>query len=1218
MPPKKKEVGKKEDEQIDEAALPPWTSYQVYLHLHPHLQSCLDPFLASLSYIYRTVSRTELSEFAVEKELMHAGETASPAVLAKAYRLKISQLELAARVAKRDKVPRGLEDKKKPPAKEAKGKDAKGKIPISPRNDADEADPDLQEVIYIMHDYPETVEEAQAIYAEGGCFNMLLHCRPTDAELKDRLEKQREAYEKLVLERKEKVDRGEDPGQEPTPPIPPDAYPAIFLELQRLSIAAPSESAAHQCCSKVVTHSAKEAAELSEEERDLRFTKAILEAIKEPAKAYLKFEAWLKTIQLISIPYTADKEATLYERLIWDIRENQASEAYFLLCLLFQTVRRADHSHESEAKTLDQHFSSLWNEISHSMNAQEPVPVLPPSPLPPQTIIHDFDRIKANSGNLPLSKLSIAELLQQIYDGLHLPGLRRFMMPAVAIKPESERGEERTALESFASIPVTAFHRALILTHFESALKKTQPEREWDFGDRIFEERLDNSLSGQILLETALLDPETVIKYDELTDSLLVAVLHKAPQGRVYRQRWHYPWRAKPCFEHWHACMRPQDITQPSFLDVDSSITGEIREKTKIFCPADDSIVKTSDLFIGPRRTGEKWWKEVSTSSSRVVVIKDDILFGIKAVAGKPEFWTKFRDNARVIVERTASGLAVSLGSESGLVAKILPDGSVVQQCDYRPVANYEVPKLSEEVEEVNRVVTLKGTVIRYMKNSTIQIYFANGNVSVRSTDKVWQTVNNKGRRRAKRQKDGIEYLLDSIKVSTFIDPETSAKVLIREDWTIVVKYSDGALVALHKDGTKMYTSPNKTKIVVEHPKYAAVLVTMDPAKARQHTIIGSRSTDSGLGAGDVMMRSHDGLILEVRMDSGLTLHSFVQKQEMEGLNQFAVNRVNLVEARDGTVIKTQQDGEVAVISGGARRKLAERGEGDQFAYFYELFSVPEDRSFGVYTADLKAEVLWTKDAEGNLFTMKAAGGAQAKLAVSLNFDDIAGQEPHSPAFSDGEYIDPESRFLPPPPSIPDPRLFVVSANSTCTELLSEKQLASYFLLQQKLGGSVTSQEVESATAVTVTWRPDVHPDPRFIDSPLEKYGLPSSVGEVKQTEPLPAIAIPEIYNTRTFFKFVPFTSDDRVKFLDDLQRFKEWREAKAVQRKEWITTDPRSEADRKEEQAALAKIQIMLFGAEPQRSDHSDEFVKSLSRGSAQDDPSISPPDPEDSTPLD
>jgi len=1214
MPPKKKEVGKKEDEVIDEAALPGWTSYQVWLHLHPYLQSALDPFLASLSYIYRAVSRTELAEYAAEKELMPAGESASPAVLAKAYRLKISQLELAARVAKRDKVPRGIEDKKKPPAKEAKGKDAKGKIPTSPRNDADEADPDLQEVLYILHDYPGSLEEAQALYAEGGCFNLLLHCRPTDVELKAKADFEREMYEKALLDRKEKEARGEDPGPEPVSPAKPEDYPAVFLELQRLSVAAPSESAAHHCSSKVVTYSAKETAELSEEEREIRFGRTVLETIKEPAKAYLKFEAWLKTIQILPIPYSANTDRVLYERLIWDIGEKQADEAYFLLCLLFQVVRGADHSHESEGKRLDQHFAALWNEVALSMSSQTPVSVLPPVLLPPQTILHDLDQVKCKLGHMPLSKLSISELIQQIYDGLHLPGLRRFLMPATALQTEAERGEERTALESFASIPVTPFHRALVLTQFESALKRTQSERQWDFGDRIYEERLDYSLSGQTLLETALLDPETVTKYDQLTDSLLVAVLHKAPQGRIYRQRWHYPWRARPCFEHWHSSMRPQDQSQSSFLDVDSSLTGEIREKTKIFCPADDSVVKTAALFVGPRRTGKKWWKEVSTSTSRVVVIKDEILFGLKSVQGKPEFWTKFGEKSRLIVEMTAAGTAVLMGSESGLVAKVLPDGSVVQQCDYRPPANYEVPKLSEEVEEINRVITLKGTVIRYMKNSTIQICFANGNVSTRSTDKVWQSVNNKGRRRAKRQKDGIEYLLDSIKVSTFIDPETSARVQIREDWTIVVKYSDGALVALHKDGTKMYTSPNKAKIVVEHPNYATVLITTDPAKARQHTIIGSRSTDSGLGAGDVMMRSHDGRILEVRMDCGLALHSFVQKQEMEGLNQFSVNRVNLVEARDGTVIKTQQDGEVAIISGGARRKLAERGEGDKFAYFYELFSVPEDRSFGVYTADLNAEVLWTKDAEGNLFTMGAAGGAQAKLAVSLNFDDISGQEPHTPTFSEGEYIDPESRFLPPPPSIPDPRLFVVAANNTATELLSDKQLASYFLLQQKLGGSMTSQEVDSATAVSVVWRPDVHPDPRFVDSPLEKYGLPSSVGEMKQTEPLPTVAAPEIYRTRTFFKFPPFTPDDRTRFIDDLQRFKEWREAKVAQRKEWVTEDPRSEADRKEEQAALAKIQVLLFGAEPQKSERSEEFVKSLSRGSAQEDPS-SPPDPEESS---
>ena len=1197
MPPKKKEVVKKEEEHVDEAALPPWTSFQLWLHLHPILHHSLDTFLASLSYIYKAVSRAELTELAVEKELLTAGESPSPLILAKAYRLKITQLELTARIGKRDKVPRAIEDKKKPAPKDVKGKDAKGKLPVSPRNDADEIDPDLPEVTYILHDYPASVEEAQALYAEGGCFNMMLHCRPTEEEIKANYEKQRLAYEKAVAERQEKIEKGEEPGAEPTAPVSYESHPEVFLALQRLYVNSPCESPAHQACSKVMTYSDPETADMSEEEKDLHFSKSILEAIKEPAKAYLKYDAWLKTIKIVPIPFNDMKDKALYERVLWDFQENEADEAYFLLCLRAQVLRSSDHRHEKETRALERHFTELWNDIALSMETQANVDVLPPNRSPPQTILHDFDHIKTKSFKLPLSKLTISELIQQIYDELQLPGLKRYMMPETALKTEAERGEERTALESFASIPLSSFHRALILTQFESSLKKFQPERQWNFGDRVYEERLSTSLSGQILLEALLLGPDVVTRYDELTDSLLVAVLHKAPQGRVYRKRWHYPWRAKPCFEHWMSVMKTNDKNQETFLDVDSAVTGEIREKTKIFAPADDSVVKASELYVGPRKTGKKWWKEASTSYSRVVVIKDDIRFGVRSVLSKAEFWTHFRENSRLLVEMTATGSAVSLGSASGLVAKILPDGSVVQQCDYRPVCTYETPKLPEEVEEINRVVTLKGTVIRYMKNSTIQIYFANGNVSTRSTDKIWQSVNNKGRRRAKRQKDGIEYQLDSLKVSNFIDPETSARVIIREDWTIVVKYADGASVAIHKDGTKMYTSPTKTKIVVEHPRFASVHMTLDPVKARQHTIIGSRSTDSVLGAGDVMRRSHDGLILEVRLDCGLSVHSFVQKQEVEGFNQFSVNRVNLIEAQDGTVIKTQQDGEVAIVSGGTRRKLAEKAGGDPFAYFYELFSVPEDRSYGVYTADLKSEVLWTKDAEGNLFSVGAAGGARAKLAVSLNIDDISGQDPHSPVFSDGEFIDPESRFLPPPPSIPDPRLFVISANNEATEYLSESQLSSYFLLQQKLGGVVSTQEVGSATAVSTTWRPDIYPDPRFVESPLERYGLPSAVGEKKQTEPLPTIAQPEVYKTRTFFKYASFTSDDRAKFLDDLQRFKEWREAKAAQRKEWITTDPRTDADRKEEQAALAKIQAQLFGTtEVQKSEGSDELVKSNS----------------------
>ena len=56
-------------------------------------------------------------------------------------------------------------------------------------------------------------------------------------------------------------------------------------------------------------------------------------------------------------------------------------------------------------------------------------------------------------------------------------------------------------------------------------------------------------------------------------------------------------------------------------------------------------------------------------------------------------------------------------------------------------------------------------------------------------------------------------------------------------------------------------------------------------------------------------------------------------------------------------------------------------------AYFYELFTIPEERSSGVYTAECQEGKIWTHDSEGNHFVVTKNGKATEKLAVSLNAD---------------------------------------------------------------------------------------------------------------------------------------------------------------------------------------------------------------------------------------
>lgn len=96
---------------------------------------------------------------------------------------------------------------------------------------------------------------------------------------------------------------------------------------------------------------------------------------------------------------------------------------------------------------------------------------------------------------------------------------------------------------------------------------------------------------------------------------------------------------------------------------------------------------------------------------------------------------------------------------------------------------------------------------------------------------------------------------------------------------------------------------------------------------------------------------------------------------------------------------------------------------------------------------------MWTQDEEGNHFIVYANGDSVEKLSVSFNLDQmvegIENKEPNSPRIKDGEYIEEECKFLPPPKSVAQPRLFLIKDN-TGTELSNYDQLKHLFRCYRK------------------------------------------------------------------------------------------------------------------------------------------------------------------------
>lgn len=93
---------------------------------------------------------------------------------------------------------------------------------------------------------------------------------------------------------------------------------------------------------------------------------------------------------------------------------------------------------------------------------------------------------------------------------------------------------------------------------------------------------------------------------------------------------------------------------------------------------------------------------------------------------------------------------------------------------------------------------------------------------------------------------------------------------------------------------------------------------------------------------------------------------------------------------------------------------------------------------------------------------MYANGDSTEKLSVSFNLDQmvqgIDNKEPSSPRFKDGEYIEDECKFLPPPKTVGEPRLFMIKQGSV-VEYSSADQLNYLFLCNHKDAEVIRSEK---------------------------------------------------------------------------------------------------------------------------------------------------------------
>lgn len=292
-------------------------------------------------------------------------------------------------------------------------------------------------------------------------------------------------------------------------------------------------------------------------------------------------------------------------------------------------------------------------------------------------------------------------------------------------------------------------------------------------------------------------------KYVERDDALLVALYYRNPPGRVLRRKWSAEWKTLPNLENWIAFFKGSEanMRNEQFYDIDYQRIGNLHERAKVMYPTDNSLIVATKYSVGERE------------HLRYKVIKEGVVFGLQdAHDGLTVFWACFDEGVSLTAALDVPAEAESpapprasfnLTLRSGLVLRFMPTGDVVQkyvegtQRNARPATSsllhlYDNAEVNHE-SELSRTVTGQGSVVKYMKDGSVVVLYANGNFSVQTRNGTIVTTNNKGLRKARQLRDGREWAMDPVPCAIKTDPESGALVYIRDDQTMVIKYKDGS-----------------------------------------------------------------------------------------------------------------------------------------------------------------------------------------------------------------------------------------------------------------------------------------------------------------------------------------------------------------------------------------------------------------------------------------
>ena len=260
-------------------------------------------------------------------------------------------------------------------------------------------------------------------------------------------------------------------------------------------------------------------------------------------------------------------------------------------------------------------------------------------------IINEADIIAIKSQSDQLSSQESLEVRQHsTFDRLKIPGFDRNEMPSVPDKSEPVRKAEKSQTHPFISFEITDYERFQLIELLEKTFKE-KTTRDWDFGDRTYEERFNSNILRQKLYQAMLFDPEIYSQYFDQDDALLLGLYFVNPPGRIIRKKWTSPWKVLPNVENWilHFKENENNFNNNVFYNLDYQMVENLHEVIKFMYPNDNSTIMCSQFTVGEH------------SHNFFRVLKENIIFGIrkslKSDNSNSELWAIFENRTKLLVE---------------------------------------------------------------------------------------------------------------------------------------------------------------------------------------------------------------------------------------------------------------------------------------------------------------------------------------------------------------------------------------------------------------------------------------------------------------------------------------------------------------------------------------------------------------------------------------